>query len=171
MSNICPMFVYGPFAICSINPDFVQSMSMSKVCPKYVHIKSLSNLCPNNFLHSKAQNENPDHFFPSPKYVQYLSSVKNCNIFDFLGHSLDNLYICLSKCLGSGHILDWVLTGLGQSLDRPSTRPVVGPTLDWPRTGTGQSLDRTWIFCPTSVQPTNGKLYQITSADREARFA
>ena len=96
---LCPIYVCGPWAMgdAALIPDFVQSLSMSKVCPISVQL---------NFFHSKAQNENPDHFFPSPKYVKYLSSVKKCNIFDFLGHSLDNLYICLSKCLGSGHILD-----------------------------------------------------------------
>ena len=137
----------GHGAMCSINPDLVQILSMSKVCPISVQIIFFIQKLKMRTLITFSQ-------------VQYLTSVKKCNIFDFLGHSLDNLYSCLSKCLGSGHILDWVLTGLGQWLDRPLTWPVIGLTLDWTLTGIRQSLDRTWIFCPTSVQPTKVQLYR-----------
>ena len=44
----------GPSAIGGKNPDFVEIPSMSK---------KLSNFCPiSNFLHSKSQNVNPEHF-------------------------------------------------------------------------------------------------------------
>ena len=110
MSSICPEFVLWARGRPWANGCFWKK---STLCPKSVHVLSLSNLCPiSNFGISKAQNVNPEHFFPGPRYVQILSNAKNGTISNSSGQSLDQEWIFMSNLCPKDLELDAGLTEL-----------------------------------------------------------
>ena len=126
-----------------VNPDFVQSLTMSRVCPIAVQYK---------ISFSKALNVNPEHFFQVQRMSRNSPIRKSAIVSTLLDRGwTSSSFACPTSVQRLGS-----LTGLRQSFDQTwtATGQALYMTSFW--TDLGQALDKLWTEVGFSVQsPSN----------------